>query len=375
MRSIILLTILLVTIFASATKVSGENSKTEKNTKIQVAILLDTSGSMQGLIEQAKSRLWNIVNTLTTLKYKGKAPDIEISLYEYGSYYKFEGDCIRQITPLTSDLDWISKELFALTTGGCDEYCGIVINKAVQELEWGKNEADMKLVYIAGNESFDQGIISYRRAIEAAIGKGLSVNTIHCGREDIGIRDYWKDAAVRGNGKFFNINSDAVIEYVETPFDARIILCNEKLNDTYIEYGGSGTLQKVNQVQQDINAQSISGANYAERAISKTRQIYQNSSWDLIDRYKADNQALSKIKKEELPKYLRNRSSDQIQIYIDSLTHARSEIQKEIELLAIKRQAFIDEQLRDKSKSEGDDLGKAITESILSYAKEKGYQQ
>ena len=66
------------------------NAVTAKKTKIQVAILLDTSGSMQGLIEQAKSRLWNIVNTLTTLKYKGETPEIEIALYEYGSYMLYK---------------------------------------------------------------------------------------------------------------------------------------------------------------------------------------------------------------------------------------------------------------------------------------------
>ena len=147
------------------------NAVTAKKTKIQVAILLDTSGSMQGLIEQAKSRLWNIVNTLTTLKYKGETPEIEIALYEYGSYMLYKGDYIRQITPLTVDLDLISKELFALTTSGSEEYCGTVIQRAVKELEWGQNEADMKLVYIAGNEEFTQGSVSYKTAIADALKK------------------------------------------------------------------------------------------------------------------------------------------------------------------------------------------------------------
>ena len=76
-----------------------------ENTKIQVALLLDTSGSMDGLIDQAKSRLWNIVNTLTTLKYDGKTPDIEIALYEYGNDGLSEkSNYIRQIAPLSTDL-------------------------------------------------------------------------------------------------------------------------------------------------------------------------------------------------------------------------------------------------------------------------------
>lgn len=126
---------------------------------------------MQGLIEQAKSRLWNIVNTLTTLKFRSKTPDIEIALYEYGSYHLYKGNYIRQITPLTDDLDLISKELFSLSTGGSSEYCGTVINKAVNELEWGMSHADMKLIYIAGNEVFNQGPISYKTAIAEALKK------------------------------------------------------------------------------------------------------------------------------------------------------------------------------------------------------------
>ena len=66
----------------------------------------------------------------------------------------------------------------------------------------------MKLVYIAGNEEFTQGSVSYKTAIADALKKNIFVNTIHCGDEEIGVRDYWKDAALRGNGKFFNIVGD-----------------------------------------------------------------------------------------------------------------------------------------------------------------------
>src|SRR5690606_7945439 len=121
--------------------------------KIQVAILLDTSNSMDGLIEQAKSRLWNIVNTLTTLKYQGRAPEIEIGLYEYGNDgLSSEANYIRQVAPLTTDLDLISEKLFSLRTNGGSEYCGAVIQDAVTKLTWKDGNKNMKLVYIAGNE-------------------------------------------------------------------------------------------------------------------------------------------------------------------------------------------------------------------------------
>lgn len=101
-----------------------------KDNKIQVALLLDTSNSMDGLIDQAKSRLWNIVNTLTTVKYNGQAPQVEIALYEYGNDGLKDENYIRQITPLTQDLDLVSEKLFALRTNGGNEYCGAVIRDA-----------------------------------------------------------------------------------------------------------------------------------------------------------------------------------------------------------------------------------------------------
>lgn len=349
------------------------NEVSAKKTKIQVAILLDTSGSMQGLIEQAKSRLWNIVNTLTTLKYNGEAPDIEIALYEYGSYKRYDGDYIRRITPLTADLDLISKELFTLTTNGSEEYCGTVIQRAVNELEWGNSKADMKLIYIAGNEEFTQGNISYKTAIANALKKDIFVNTIHCGSEDVGIGDFWQDAALRGNGKFFNIDANATVRAIKTPFDPQIILCNEKLNDTYIGYGIVGKERKMNQTVQDRNAGSISSANYTERAVSKSKAVYKNTSWDLVDKVKQDKDALSRIKKEELPEELRNKSPEELKTFIKQKEEERTLIQKEINELAVKRQIYIDEQLKKEGENKGDDLGKAITESVLAVAKIKGY--
>jgi hypothetical protein len=154
----------------------------ETNGKIQVAILLDTSNSMDGLIEQAKSRLWNIVNTLTTLKFEGKTPEIEIALYEYGNDgLNKNTNYIRQVAPLTTDLDLISEKLFSLRTNGGSEYCGAVIQDASQKLTWNDGLQNMKLLYIAGNEPFNQGNINYKEAIADALKKGIYVNTIHCG--------------------------------------------------------------------------------------------------------------------------------------------------------------------------------------------------
>lgn len=347
-------------------------SNKRSNTKIQVAILLDTSNSMDGLIEQAKSRLWNIVNTLTTLKYRGQTPTIEIALYEYGNDNITADDYVRQITPLTNDLDLISEKLFGLTTNGGLELCAAVIAKATKNLQWGNNEDDIKLIYIAGNEEFNQGSFSYKTAINNALEKGIYINTIYCGNPEAGIRELWADAAKRGKGKYFNINHNAKVRYIATPYDDRINSCNIKLNDTYIPYGSSGARYKANQSRQDLNAKSLSSANSVERSVSKTKAIYKNDSWDMVDKVKEDKDALKKIKKEDLPTELQTKSTEEIQKIITEKQKERDSLQKEIAELAKKRQAYIDEEMK-KEPADEKDFGAAINNSIIELAKTKGY--
>jgi hypothetical protein len=372
MKKVNLFSLIVVFLLVSGMKVNSETADVKSDTKIQVAILLDTSNSMDGLIDQAKSRLWDIVNTLTTLKYQGKNPQIEIALYEYGNDgLSKKSNYIRPVTPMTTDLDLISEKLFALRTNGGLEYCGAVIQEAVKKLEWGDNKSDMRLIYIAGNEEFNQGGVSYKEAISTALNKGIYVNTIYCGDRQTGIHEYWKDGADRGQGKYFNIDSDAKIAYISTPYDDRISECNIRLNATYIAYGSLGYEKQKNQVAQDENAKSVSKENYAARAVSKSKSAYKNSSWDLVDKYE-ETQSVADIKESELPKELRNKSEKEIKVFIESKQKEREVIQKEIDGLAKKRQEYIDNENK-KVQNPGDDLGKAINASVLAFAKGKGY--
>lgn len=340
--------------------------------KIQVSLLLDTSGSMEGLIEQAKSRLWNIVNTLTTLKYEGETPTIEIALYEYGNIgLADQRNYIREISSLTTDLDIISEKLFSLTTNGGDEYCGAVIYDAAKSLKWSNNRDDMRLIYIAGNEEFDQGGINYKEAIAEARKKDIYVNTIFCGDHMEGIETFWKQGADVGKGKFFTINSDEKVSFIETPYDQQISKCNMQFNDTYVQYGAMGAVKKSNQLTQDYNARSISSSNCAERAVCKSSGAYKNVGWDLVDKVENEKGALRKIKKSDLPKELQHKSTKEIEKYIQTKAKERKAIQQEIAGLARKRQEYID---RESKKMNGkNDLGSAIKNSILEFAKTKGY--
>jgi len=219
---------------------------------------------------------------------------------------------IRQVTPLTQDLDLVSEKLFALRTNGGSEYCGAVIRDASINLNWDTNEKSMKLIYIAGNEAFNQGKINYQDVIAKAKSKNIYTNTIFCGSRDEGIQTFWQNGANIGDGKFFNIDSDRKVIYIETPYDIKISQYNSQLNDTYISYGSRGSEMKSKQALQDVNAESQSASNAVERAVSKSKKnAYKNDHWDLVDKVEKDKSYISSIREEELPSELKGKSKEE----------------------------------------------------------------
>ena len=212
---------------APVTEVAPVNSAPDTPV-VQIAVLLDTSGSMSGLIEQAKTQLWKLVNEFITAKQDGKTPVVQVALYEYGkSSLRAEENWIRQIQPLTRDLDKISEELFALTTNGGDEYCGAVIQRATKDLAWDANPKVYKAVFIAGNEPFTQGPVDSKKSCQEAIAKGIIVNTIHCGSESQGIAGNWNQGALLADGKYLVIDQNQAIVHIEAPQDKENVKLNE----------------------------------------------------------------------------------------------------------------------------------------------------
>lgn len=366
--------VLLLCTMSHAQSRTPIGDRPEFTTKIQLAILLDASNSMDGLIDQAKARLWNIVNTLTTLKYDGKTPMIEIALYMYGNDGLSVNDhYVRQITQFTTDLDLISEKLFAIRTNGGSEFCGAVIDHSVKNLRWSRDPNSMKLIYIAGNEPFNQGSVSYIEAVSSARGKDIFINTIHCGNCDVGVRELWKDGADKGSGKYFCINSDEVVTFIDTPYDDDLIRYNNELNKTYIYYGSYGKAGYTNQNAQDVNAQSVSGANFAERTVSKSKSQYNNEAWDLVDKHQADPMFYRKVDRKTLPEEYQSLSDEELKKKLDLQLAERTKINAEIADLSQKRQSYIDNYSAEKG--EGDDFGAAVNSSIMEIAKKMGYSK
>lgn len=347
---------------------------TIKKNKIQVALLLDTSGSMSGLIEQAKSQLWNILNELSRTKKGGEDPELEIALYEYGNPVK-AGDGkyqIHQLSEFTTDMDQISEKLFALTTNGGEEYCGAVIKSALTDLQWGAYNDDLRIIYIAGNEPFSQGPINFSTSCTNAKNQGITVNTIHCGPYEQGIREQWKTGADLTGGIYMHIDHNQETAYIETPYDDQINELNEQLNKTYIPFNQAGKKYKENQVTQDANSLQYSKANSSDRAAFKSSKKYRAEKWDLVDKYKQDKSIVNKA--EALPDSLSSLTPAQLEAKILSITHQRENIQKNIRELDSKRRQYKTEKTQEMNKEGEHSLQKSILKSVRKQAEEKGYE-
>lgn len=343
-----------------------------KNNTVKIALLLDTSNSMDGLINQAKSQLWDIVNEFTHAKCgNDNRPELQIAIYQYGNdgLSSREG-YIQQVLNFSSDLDEISEKLFSLRTNGGEEYCGEVIQTSLTQLEWGKNTDNLKMIFIAGNEPFTQGKLNYRDAVTNAKEKDIVVNTIFCGNYEQGINTEWKNGATITGGEYMAIDHNRKVVHINTPYDDIIIKLNSKLNGTYISYGALGNSKMEMQSLQDSNAMELEEAVAVKRAVSKSSRLYNNKNWDLVDAYDEKDFDMAEIKKEQLPKVLQDKSQKEISSYIESKKTEREEIQKEIQDLNTKREAYI---LKNKKDDTSGELENAMLRAIKKQAKTKNY--
>jgi len=339
--------------------------------KVEMAILLDTSGSMEGLIEQAKSQLWQIVNELALSKRNGESIELFLALYEYGkSSIPSDEGYIRMIVPLSQDLDKISEELFALKTDGGDEYCGQVIQSAVKGLNWSKSNEELKLIFIAGNEPFTQGQVDYKEACENSIKNGIIVNTIFCGDFDEGVETDWKDGADLADGKYMNIDHNAQLVQIDTPQDTQLALLTSKLNETYIAYGSSGDEYKERQMEQDANAMSMGAGVMASRTKAKSSAQYKNVQWDLVDADEEGEVSIEELEEDELPEVMKKMTVKERKAYVAEKAKEREEIQNKINQLSAEREKYI---TYERSKINEKSLDAVIIEAIREQAVKKNY--
>lgn len=335
---------------SSGTPAAPDQAAVKKDDRavVQIALLLDTSSSMNGLIDQARTYLWKIVNDMTLARQNGRLPYIQIALYEYGNQGLPSKDAwIRQVLPFTDDLDKVSEELFKLKTYGGMECCGAVIDRAVKELKWNTDDPHaLKLVFIAGNEPFNQGSVPYAEAIARGLERGITVNTIHCGNAGDSDTRLWKDGAKKGDGSFLNIDHNAAPPDPETPFDGELAKLSSSLNATYLAYGSPEVQAErlSKQERQDTLALKLSPAAAVGRASAKANKAaYFNTSWDLVDFYDRNGiQALGDLGAAgQLPKELEGKTVEEVEAIVKKKAEERGALQKKVKELDARRNEWL----------------------------------
>ncbi len=343
--------------------------------RIQIALLLDTSSSMDGLIDQAKTQLWKVVNTFIDAERDGEAPFVEVALYEYGNNNNAAGnDWIRLVSPMTRDLDDLSSKLFALKTDGGEEYCGAVIQRALGDLAWDDNKKTYKAIFIAGNEPFTQGRVDAKLASKEALAKGIVVNTIHCGNRQDGINGSWHDGAALGGGDFLVIDQDKVVAHIDAPQDKHIAELSLKLNETYLGWGARREEAAQMQMKADSDAAANAGKGAdVQRAICKSSSNYSNASWDLCDAVRDKKVDITKLKAEELPENLRGKTPEELNKLIAEASTKRAAIQEEIKTLNTARETHIADELKKQAATGDKSLDQAMIDATRQQASKVGY--
>lgn len=337
---------------------------------IDIVFCIDCSGSMGGVIHTAKQKVWDIVNEIA--KERPKAA-LRIGLIGYGnadrSYRKFE---------LSDDLDEVFKNLMTFKDEGWgDEWVGLVVHKATNEMKWTAGKNVLKILFVVGNETARQGPadMDYTRTAAAAIKKDIIVNAIYCAEDAEG--ETWKDMARLADGRYQTIHSQGGAVSIATPFDKDLSDLSAKLNSTYIAFGAVGMEKKKNQEAQDKNAIDTGAANApqsqsASRAMAKCAPQYNNSSWDLVDAKRDGKVEIEKLKDEELPEEMKKMNPEERKAYVEKKAKEREEIQAKIKEINAKREAFIMEETKKQGLDSNKAFDKAVKETVNKQCESKG---
>ena len=349
--------------------------KNKQQPLIQMAILLDTSGSMSGLINQTRDQLWQVVNRFASSSKDGMTPRLEVAVFEYGnSGLPANSGYVRKVTDLTTELDAVSEALFSLTTNGGSEYCGYVIQEATHQLAWSDSDDAVKVIFIAGNEPFTQGPVPFQQAIGGAKVKGITVNTIHAGDIKVGADSGWKAGAMLAGGDYMNIDHNQVVAHFNAPQDQRLAELNAQLNQTYIPYGAEGRGKAKRQSMMDSKNKDVSMGQLAKRVISKASSLYRNDSWDLVDALEDGKVDLESIEEEKLPEPMQKMDKEKQKAFVEQKLQARKKLKAEISELSRQREAYVAEQKAKAPAPTVATMNEAMTSAIEKQSKAKGYE-
>lgn len=349
----------------------GATEEAAPRPRIEVCFLLDTTGSMSGLIEGAKQKIWSIANEMASAK---PAPEIRFALVAYRDR---GDDYVVRHFPLTDDLDEIHAQLMKFEAGGggdTPESVNEALATAVRKTEWSGDRDALKVIFLVGDAPphMDyQGEPQYPEICAEAVRRDIIINTIQCG----GIPEttpVWKEIAKLAEGEFAALEQSGGMQVVETPYDADLARLNRAIGATLLPYGSERARSAV--LAKQALAESAPAPAAADRLVYnlKAGKAVQGEG-ELLDAIRSGRVSLESLGPDDLPKDLRGLSKDELKKEIESRRAEREKLQAEIAALAARREAYIKEESAKRSReNERDSFDKKVSDTIKKQGAKKG---
>jgi Mg-chelatase subunit ChlD len=372
--------VLLGALLAAAPATRGNDAAPERlpapekpRPKVEVVFVLDTTGSMSGLIEGAKVKIWKIVNQIVSGK---PVPDVRVGLVAY----RDRGDAyVTRFTPLTSDLDAIYGVLRGFSAGGGGdgpESVNEALHVGLTKPRWSRTAGTLRIIYLVGDApphmDYAQDV-KYPVTCEAAARAGVIINTVQCGDMG-GTGRVWKEIADRAEGRYFRIDQSGGMRTVETPYDKRLAELSGKLAASAIFYGAADARLKAQRslesAEKDLDDAAPEAR--AERAgyLAKSGRIGGSDLLSLLERKELK---LAELKEEHLPDALREMTPETRKAHIEALLEKRKALRAQMLELDGKRAAFVKAKL-EKQGRKGDAFDEKVVQSLREQAAKVGIE-
>jgi len=367
-RSQLALAILGVAALALSAPAADDKKPEAKRPRVEVVFCLDTTGSMGGLIEGAKQKIWSISNQIASGK---PVPELKIGLVAF----RDRGDeYITKVFDLSDDLDAIHghlKTFVAAGGGDTPESVNQALDDAVNKIKWSTDTKTLRIIFLVGDAPPHMDYkddVKYPDSCKKACEKGIIINTIQCGA-DAECTKYWKDICLKAEGSFVAIPQDGGVVAVATPFDARLAEINTAMARSIVVFGTAEKRER--DLRKADDAAKLPAAPAADRAGFAGKEG-KAASYDLLDAVKAKTVKLEDLKDDQLPAELKKMTLEERKAHLDKLDKQRTALQKEAVELDKKRSDFIQKKLAENKTGGKDSFDNQVLEVLRKQAKKTG---
>lgn len=341
--------------------------------RMEVVFVLDTTGSMSGMIAGAKQKIWAIANKLKSAR---PTPEIRFGLVGYRDR---RDAYVTKVFGLTGNLDEVYTNLYAFEAqGGGDEPESVneALHRAVRDLQWSTDPEVLRVVFLVGDARphMDyQDDVKYPETCRVANERGILINTLQCGRLS-GTEQAWREIASLTNGTYGAILQDGGSIKIETPYDQDIIRLNIQLDSTIILYGSKA--EQASAAKNKSVLASLSPEATADRSsyLGKGEAgAIMSGRGDLVVEVMNGRESVDKLDEKKLAPELQSMAPAARQELIEQKVAERRKLQAELAELVAKRDAAVADQLKSLEGKDGI-LELGVFRTLEAQAKEKGYR-